>query len=107
MRRDDHPRLAHYTEQGLTPPLVEVGGYGYLLNWLLDHEGGLGPVRGMGMGGLQPVDWSDITHFRLNLKLELEAWEAQILKAMSARYLSGLERGKNPLARSPIDLGNQ
>lgn len=94
-------------ESGEDLPLVDVGHYTYLVNWLIDGEKGVGPVNMDAMGNLRPIDWSDITHFRLNLQLELTVWEAETLKAMSYHYLQGYERGSDPLSRSPIDIEQQ
>lgn len=92
---------------GESPPQHDFGGYGHLLAWLLNHEDGLGPIRVDGMGNLRALDWPDITHFQMNLKLDLSAWEAGTLKAMSLSYLLGNQLGTNPLARSPTERGNQ
>ncbi|AFO91920.1 hypothetical protein PGA1_c22340 [Phaeobacter inhibens DSM 17395] len=53
------------------------------------------------MGGARPIAWSEIRAFSSAAGLDLEPWEAQQLRAMSADYVSGLHLGSDPFVVSP------
>lgn len=55
-----------------------------------------------GMGGAQPLSWSEIASFSKLSGLSLEPWEARQLRSMSAAYVAGLASGSNPLRPSPV-----
>lgn len=76
----------------------DIGSANYLLQGALQMRLGVsGP-----QGGLFPQKWSDIVAFCKNVCHFNEPFEFEILFRMSEAYCSELDKGKEPLRKSPI-----
>lgn len=62
---------------------------------------GVGWCAQDGMGGAQPLEWSEIESFSRMAGLALEVWESRQIRKMSAAYVEGLALGSEPMRVSP------
>ena len=92
-------RLADYLDNDLDPPLVEIIAGQHIWQAFV----ALGIYKHGGMGPL-PLEWIDIWAYSQATGRVTEPWELETLHEMSGAYLANLERGKDPFARSPVDL---
>lgn len=53
-------------------------------------------------GALLP--WAEIDAYARMTGVISEAWEAELMRAMSVAYLEGLRAGEDPLAYSPLEM---
>lgn len=91
-----------YKEAGAKPPLVEIKAGTYL--WDAFRSIGIGKTGGF---GASPLEWIDIWAYSQATRRVSEPWELETLYEMSAAYFRELERGKNPFAKSPLDMETQ
>ncbi|UWS05860.1 hypothetical protein K4K94_07860 [Phaeobacter inhibens] len=79
--------------------MPDVGGVEYLLDMMMPEA--LGWCSFDQMGGAAPIAWTEINAFSRAAGLDLEPWEVKQLRAMSAAYVQGLARGREPMKVSP------
>ncbi|MFY0682619.1 MAG: hypothetical protein JXR13_18750 [Thalassovita sp.] len=98
-QREAKNRLQTYLDNDAKPPLVEDLSGAYLLEALFLA----GPTKAGPMGDL-PLEWMDLYAFAQCTEDVTEAWELKALHKMSDAYHSAQERGKNPFAKSPVEM---
>lgn len=49
------------------------------------------------------IRWSEISGYIHAMGVDLRQWEVTTIRSMSAAYLDGQRRGKNPLSIPPFD----
>lgn len=99
MERTIDSRMKGYIDAGREPPLPKIEAGQYLVDAMLT----LGPIRSMPMGGVRATDWPEIWPFMQATKAVTETWEVEALHAMCGAFAKGLETGKNPFAKSPME----
>lgn len=70
-------------------------------HYMMDALQRLGPFRELPMGGERATDWPEIAAFAQVTDMVSEPWEMGLLFDMSAAYLGGLRRGRDPLSKCP------
>ncbi|MBY0455261.1 MAG: hypothetical protein K2Q11_10335 [Burkholderiaceae bacterium] len=88
-RRD---RLA---QDGVPPQLPDVFAGQYLLDWLFE----IGPTQPAGMGS-GPVTFQELAAWQQQAGIELQPWEASMLRRLSVEYLNESYEATNA-ARPP------
>lgn len=63
----------------------------YLTDWWQE----IGPVSGGGMGEA-PIGWQDIAAWERLTGIELEPWEARVIRRMSGAWLNERESARKP-----------
>lgn len=86
LKRAKTPERRAEIESQLDGPGVPDG-FEYLLGWFYD----VGPAETGGMGPA-PLSYSEIRAWRLEQGIELNPWEARILRVLSASFCAA--RGK-------------
>ena len=56
------------------------------------------------MGGVMPHSYGDVLDFARGSQRIDEPWEIETLVDMSHAYCKGLQHGKNPFAKSPMQM---
>lgn len=88
----------HEKATGQKPDLPPIDAGKYLLSACFE----IGWAESV-MGGLRPVQWSEIKAYADLCGEIKEPWEAKLIKTMSERYCRGRKSGENALARPPWD----
>jgi hypothetical protein len=86
--------------RGQPLPLVELDAGEYLLEALMK----LGFCSQAPMGGALPCGYGEVYDFARATSRVDEGWEIETLVDMSSAYCRGLQRGKNPFAKSPMQI---
>ena len=84
---------------GQSVEMVELEAGDYLLSAMID----LGPVRDAGMGGRRATDWPEILTYADATGRISRGVEAEIMRAMCVRYLSGMVLGEDPMSISSME----
>lgn len=91
--------MMQYQDAKRPAPLVELEAGDIYISMLMEA----GPVKSAPMGGYAALDWVDIAAYVELTMVEVEAWEAVLLRRMSEVYAKGLDEGRNPLSIPPME----
>lgn len=85
--------------EGIEPelPALEVGSH------LITHLFEVGPVS-VGMGSASPISWVDLAAWQEQTGVELQPWEARLVRRLSREYASETQRAQDPAAASPLAI---
>lgn len=89
-------RLQDHQARGMPLPLPDAGAGAHLVGYLLEA----GPVRATGMAHV-PLCWQDLSAWQHNTGIELNAWEARTLRAMSAAWHHASVEAEAPTCPAP------
>jgi peptidoglycan hydrolase-like protein with peptidoglycan-binding domain len=89
-------RMQRFDDQGVQPPLPDAGPAAHLVGYLLDA----GPTGHGGMGPT-PLTHSDIVAWQANTGVELTAWEARTLRALSVDWIASSHDATQPDCAAP------
>lgn len=64
------------------------------LSYLLAYFGELAAARRMGMSAPEPIGWSEIAAWAGIAGVTLQAWEARVLRALDALWISAWRDGQ-------------
>jgi len=84
-------------EDDYMPEMPEIEGHHQLIGYLWD----CGPTAAGGMGEA-PLSHQDIWCWQENSGIELDAWEARMLRRLSGEYLAQCQASTSPQCPSPI-----
>lgn len=74
----------------------------YIVEFLME----IGPVLPAGMS-IGKIEWRDIAAWQDVTGIELEPWEARMIRRLSADYLSEMRRAEKPDAPAPFTEEDQ
>ena len=100
--RPKESRLMRCNANNTPAPFVELTEGGYLLSILMEA----GPIKSSPMGGVQSLDWGDLSDYNAIAGAELESWEAKLVYEMSDAFFTGMNEGTNPFSIPPADRKN-
>jgi hypothetical protein len=83
-------------EEDYEPDMPEVTGGEYIVGFLYE----VGPAASGGMGMI-PVDHREIESFQNNTGVELDAWQARMLRQLSREYVAEAHRATSRTAMPP------
>jgi hypothetical protein len=92
-------RIEPYKAQKTEPPLPKISAP-HVFDWLME----VGPAEASGMGQV-PVSWREIDAWSARTFQRPSAWEARLLRRLSAEYLAELHAAENlyrPAPWSPV-----
>ena len=89
-------RLQTLRDQNTQPDLPPVGLGAYLLEHLFDA----GPLISTGQGSAA-LNWRDLAAWQVGTGIELQPWEARIVRALSHVYLGSATAAKHPDCPAP------
>ena len=78
---------------------INAGDYLWAAFWRLY------PCRPEPMGGLRPIDWTDLDAFARCTGRISERWEFEALHDMADAYVRGMIEGRDPFSKDPRDRG--
>ena len=88
-------RIAAMRERG-EPILWPLNPAPHVTDWLLD----IGPAAAGPMGDV-PLPWTEITEWQRNVGIELDAWEARTIRALSRAFVSQRHAAERPNCPPP------
>lgn len=89
-------RLQTLRAQDAQPDIPAAGPGAYLVGYLFDA----GPLVSTGQGSAA-LSWRDMEAWQSGTGIELQPWEARIVRALSHTYLSSAIAAKNPDCPAP------
>lgn len=89
-------RLAKYQKDGITPRMPPLS-VGYLVDYLWE----IGPTMAAGMGEA-PITHGELLAWQENTGIELESWEARLLRRLSIEYLNQSHLATDPHCKPPF-----
>lgn len=92
---DRRCRMQRMKDDGIEPAMPEMSA-GHLLEVLLE----VGPAL-PGANGAVPLTHSELRSWQENTGIELSAWEARTLRALSREYVGELQAGCDPKRLAP------
>jgi hypothetical protein len=97
--RAKESRLMRHKQSNTPAPFVELDAGEYLLDILMEA----GPSKSSPMGGAEALDWRDLQAYDSFSAGMMEHWEALLVIQMSAAFVRGLDEGKSPFSKSPLE----
>lgn len=94
-RQDGTSRLQQMRADNLTPDLPDNPAP-YLIEWLFE----IGPVVPAGMG-MASIGWRDLAAWQDVTGIELDPWEARLLRRLSAEYHVQAQKAEKPDCPAP------
>lgn len=88
-------RLRKMEEDGLTP-IFPPNPAPHLTGYLME----MGPVESGGMDGA-PIGWATMRFWQDQIGIELQPWEARLIRRLSAEYLEQCRKARSPDCPSP------
>lgn len=88
-------RLAKMEKDGIIP-MFPPNSAPHLVNYLME----IGPVEAAGMDGA-PIGWATMRHWQHQMAIELQPWEARLIRRLSAEYLTQSIKARKPDCPAP------
>jgi hypothetical protein len=85
-------------KQGKAKPELPPNPAPHITEWLFD----IGPSQSNGMGEV-PISWQEMDHWQRVVGIELQRWEAQLLRRLSRDFVAARHDARKNDAPSPMD----